>query len=44
MIYKLGDHIIAQGDSTNPELVERVTRGISIRAIVCGSPVRRGVC
>ncbi len=38
MIYKLGDHIIAQGDSTDPAFVERVTKGLSIRAVVADPP------
>ena len=27
MIYKLGEHILAQGDSTDPEFVSRVMKG-----------------
>ena len=38
MIYKLGEHIIAQGDSTDPEFVSRVTKDISIRSVVCDPP------
>ncbi len=38
MIYKLGQHIIAQGDSTDPAFVERITKGISIRAVVADPP------
>ena len=38
MIYKLGDHILAQGDSTDPEFVSRVMKGITVRSVVCDPP------
>jgi site-specific DNA-methyltransferase (adenine-specific) len=38
MIYKLGDHIVAQGDATDAEFVSRVTKGISVRSVVCDPP------
>jgi DNA modification methylase len=38
MIYKLGEHILAQGDSTDAEFVSRVMKGISVRAVVCDPP------
>jgi len=38
MIYKLGEHIIAQGDSTDPEFVSRVMKGITIRSVVADPP------
>jgi len=38
MIYKLGEHILAHGDSTDPEFVSRVMKGISVRSVVCDPP------
>jgi site-specific DNA-methyltransferase (adenine-specific) len=38
MIYKLGEHIIAQGDSTDPEFVSRLTKDITIRAVIADPP------
>jgi DNA modification methylase len=38
MIYKLGEHILAQGDSTDPEFVSRVMKGVTVRAVVCDPP------
>jgi DNA modification methylase len=38
MIYKLGEHVIAQGDSTDPEFVSRVMSGVSVRAVVADPP------
>ena len=38
MIYKLGEHILAQGDSTDPEFVSRVMKGITVRSVVCDPP------
>ena len=38
MIYKLGEHIIAQGDATNSKLVESVAKSISIRAVIADPP------
>ncbi len=38
MIYKLGEHILAQGDATDPEFVSRVIKGVTVRAIVCDPP------
>ena len=38
MIYKLGEHVIAQGDSTDPEFVSRLTKDISIRAVIADPP------
>jgi DNA modification methylase len=38
MIYKLGNHILAQGDATDPVFVSRVVKGITVRAVVCDPP------
>ena len=38
MIYKLGEHVIAQGDSTDPEFVSRVMKDITIRSVVTDPP------
>ncbi len=38
MIYKLGNHIIAQGDSTDPAFVEQVAKDLSIRAVIADPP------
>jgi len=38
MIYKLGEHILAQGDSTDAEFVSRVMKGVTVRAVVCDPP------
>ena len=38
MIWRLGDHIVARGDSTDPLFVEKVTRGLSIREVVADPP------
>jgi site-specific DNA-methyltransferase (adenine-specific) len=38
MIYQLGDHILAQGDATDPEFVSRVIKGVTVRAVVCDPP------
>ncbi len=38
MIYKLGQHIIAQGDSADSEFVSRVTKGIEIRSVIADPP------
>ncbi len=38
MIYKLGNHIIAKGDSTDSEFVSRVAKGISIRSVIADVP------
>jgi DNA modification methylase len=38
MIYKLGEHILAHGDSTDPEFVSRVMKGVTVRAVVCDPP------
>jgi DNA modification methylase len=38
MIYKLGGHIIAQGDSTDLEFVSRVAKGLSIRSVIADPP------
>jgi DNA modification methylase len=38
MIYKLGNHILAQGDSTDPEFVSRVMKSVIVRIVVCDPP------
>ena len=38
MIYKLGNHILAQGDATDAEFVSRVAKGISVRSVVVDPP------
>ena len=38
MIYKLGEHILAHGDSTDPEFVSRVMKGVTVRSVVCDPP------
>jgi DNA modification methylase len=38
MIYKLGEHILAHGDSTDAEFVSRVMKGVTVRAVVCDPP------
>lgn len=38
MIYKLGNHVLAQGDSTDPEFVSRLMKGVIVRSVVCDPP------